>query len=698
MRRGRPSKPDGDSRAPKPSPSPLRIAANDPWLTLDSISTAPGAGSVDEASTRFPALEDFSLLHDSGTKFAFDPNQDQKKRASRDISQRVTEALADDAFAQAKPPSKPNQSLSTPNPQDIEIRSKPTVTDSINSKHTSTVSFQQAVPQRSTTVSKGTMTSPVSQDAGHANRPIFRVPDSVSPRPSKARISVESEMASSTDGAEMESHGRPSFLEHRSRSQIITRDALQASQPSLETTYRSSSLGGVDITLQRSRSANSRARPISAHGPSKPGLLRRISRDKGHFEDINHESSAAPLISAPTGDADDGEDATKIGSNVDFLKAMEEEEASKRKEKRLSSGSRHIKRASMPSVSLSGTKNLLAGRFGDAFKRFETNGVDSRSRDSSQSPIRGASGLTPIAGSEATDGRSDDGHDLEETEEIPPEMRRELERRRLSQEEKRVADAAAAYRQRLAQGGEAGRGRPNGGSINNKAISIQSKVKTLLDESGRASPSPTKTASGYGRFTDSPAPEQPSLRQTPQAKQDFPPRITSRQPPPSATVTPQPSIKRKPLLGTAPELPQPGPRLASTLPAQPSILTDIPRHSAPPSDRPFTRPSAPPKPQTKPQNLRTGDRSAPSPAKPPIIPKKPPMQPSSQQKHQQQHQHHPPPSTTAPNDGVDQDWELDFSKRYPDLAGLEMVETELDGGNVISNPRRPPREVRVRDV
>jgi len=57
------------------------------------------------------------------------------------------------------------------------------------------------------------------------------------------------------------------------------------------------------------------------------------------------------------------------------------------------------------------------------------------------------------------------------------------------------------------------------------------------------------------------------------------------------------------------------------------------------------------------------------------------------------------PSTTMPTmDGANEDWESTFTKRYPDLAGLEMVETELDGGGTGGNARRSQREMRVRDV
>ena len=693
MRRGRPSK-SGDLRAPKPSPSPLRGSVNDPWAALDTGSVnAPETEPSDDASVRFPALDEFSLLHDSQSKFAFDVNQNTKRHSSRDISQLVTDALADDAFVQPKAPSTATQPQPPPKPQQAESGSKSNTVYGPNSKSTSTMSNNESKSQRPAMVSTGTMTSPppspTLRTTSATNRPIFRFPSSSSVHRSSSqpRTSHVSDITAASPAADTIDQKPSSKLDHRPRSQVSAADALLPSQTSLGTDHRSSFLGGTEVAVQRSRSANSRARPTSVQSTSKPGLLRRISREKAKPEESKHESFISPLIPAPSADADDVEDAVKIDSNVDFLKAMEEEDASKRKEKRLSSGSRHIKRASMPSVSLSGTKNLLAGRFGEAFKRFETNGISPESRDSSRSPVLRASGLTPIAGSEATDGRSDDGLDLEEAEEIPPEMRRELERRRLSQEEKRVADAAAAYRQRLAQGGDGGRRRPGEGPTNNKAMSIQSKVKTLLDESGRASPSPTKTASGYGRFTDPVTPEHPSMRQT---EQEHPPRTSSRQPPPSNAMNPQQSSRAKPSLDAPPNLPKNSNQLNPPCTAPPSLTTDVPRHSAPPADRPFTRPAAPPKPQTKPQSLRIGDPTPQSPAKPPpLVARKPLLQQTQQ----------PPSSNMAPMDGTDEDWESNFSRRYPDLAGLKMVETELDGGGgAMSGARRSQREVSVRDV
>jgi len=48
-------------------------------------------------------------------------------------------------------------------------------------------------------------------------------------------------------------------------------------------------------------------------------------------------------------------------------------------------------------------------------------------------------------------------------------------------------------------------------------------------------------------------------------------------------------------------------------------------------------------------------------------------------------------------DSANDDWETHFSKRYPDLAGLEMEETEIDSGASGTNPELG-REMRIRDV
>lgn len=636
MRRGRPGKVTDGNGAPRTNPSPMRAAGSDPFAALDSTpGSMPASTSIDEVSSRFPPLDQFSILHDSGNKFAFDPKASLASGQTKDINQRVTEALADDAFAQPLSTKKEPQIYSKSNsiPANVISTPKPNLGAPSSVKASRASTAQQPTPPRPNMVSIGTMTSP--------SPPLInRFPSPVDQRSSsQTRASAYPKYTTSSLGVEFPSSQRPVSPDQRSHSQTTTLSSLRASassRPSLEG-QRPSALD-LDSTLSRSKSVASRARPTSAYMGSSTKLA----------GDCDHSNSwtMGHITSAVTGNLDDGGEPTKIQSNVEFLKVMEEEDPAKRKIKRSSSGSKHIKRASMPSISLSSTKSLLAGRFGDAFRKFETNTAESNPHESSPPLYQGGSELTPIAGSEATDGRSDDGQVIEETEEVPPEVRRELERRRLSLEERRVATAAAAYKQSVAERGGPGksghdRGRFRGDG--NRATSIQNKVQALLEENGKSSP--TKTAAGYGRFTHSPGPVQ--------AVQDS--RVEG-----AAVVnrTASPDVLNGPALAPAENLQRRS--------AAPSVGRTLHRPvvgaSNPPNDRPQARPNAPPKPQA----LRTGGRGE---------------------------QVLPAPSTLGPQEpvpgGVDE-WESNFSKRYPSLSGLEMVETEIETA--------VPGGITVRDV
>ena len=430
--------------------------------------------------------------------------------------------------------------------------------------------------------------------------------------------------------------------------------------------------------LSRSKSAKPRTRPVSAYLESDTRFDQELPPRPG-TENKSSTSATKRLSSAVTGDsAVEGGEPTKIDSNVDFLKAMEEEDPGKKKEKRSSFGSRHGKRSSMPSISLSGTKQLLAGRFGEAFRRFETNTSNS-GRDRSPSPGRDTI-LTPIAGSEATDGRSDDGRVFEETEEAPPEVRRELERIRLEKEEKRVADAAAAYKQRLSEtGGRGGGGvaERRAGGDGSRAASIQNKVQALLGENGKSSP--TKTAAGYGCFTDLPEQSGSITRQpeigSAQSMQQIP-----WKPPPAMSLNAR--LQQDSLASTAstssiqPNIslkraPQAQPQLQSRSLPQPSssaINTTNPLPSSSLSSQSQSRPSPAPKPQA----LRTGSGAGFALSK---LPSTTTNQGASNLG-----------SGTVVAGGIEspvnpEEWEENFSKRYPSLKGLEMVETDIGGGD-----------------
>ncbi|TVY58020.1 Serine/threonine-protein kinase ppk30 [Lachnellula cervina] len=326
----------------------------------------------------------------------------------------------------------------------------------------------------------------------------------------------------------------------------------------------------------------------------------------------------------------ESDEETNIASNVDFLRTMEDSDTTKKDRRRSSGANNKSKRSSLPS--LSGTKNLLAGKFGDAFKRFESN-TNAAPGPRTPSPLHDLErrDLTPIAGSEATDGRSDDGNVLEDADSLAPEQRRELERRRLSMEEKRVANAAAEYRKRLADRDPSTAPRSIGGVT--RAASIQNKVKNLINENQQTSPK--KTAEGYGRFTSSASgsPAKPIEQQ-------------------STNPYARPVVARKPVVQSS------GSQMMqnelnyqkSRPPPQISSPATVSKTGGP-------RPNAPPKPMHL-NSISTGPQN--SPPKPSSLPNR--------------------PIQARPDMTVQEreDYVADFSKRFPSLSGIEMVETQID--------------------
>lgn len=616
MRRGRPTKVVSHHGSAQPSPSPLRMMEqSDPFASLDGSKQS----GEDELSARFPTLDQFSLLTERG-KFEFEPSTIEKVEGEKsDLSQRVVNALADEAFARPPSPEKPTQTRTAP--QVINPSSRVHLLDRKKSYEAKDMPRQQqdgisAAPDRPSMVSTGTMTSPPPSPT-FGEKPIRPAPPTNHVRrPSSLPRSSEASRPMSGIG---NSGSRLSHLlsQDAARSQpsvLAEPKASLSSRPSLE--IGRPSMMELDSSVNRSRSINSQMRPASMNIVSQMEFYRGRRSSKPCIDAA--ERAAEEDLPPRTAVGSD----TNITSDVEFLRAKEEEDKVWKGHKRHSSGAGHKKRGSLPSISLSGTKNLLAGRFGDAFRKFEagSNGstLQSRSPSPSQDPTYV---LTPIAGSEATD-LSDERHGLEETEDLSPEMRRELERRGLSAEEKRVANAAAEYRKRLAEkGGERGRD-PT------RAASIQNKVQFLLKENDRPA---TKTAAGYGRFTNSNA--------SPQMKQFEAPENTSTKPSHRLSA-PQNSATHSPLFGEKSFTEPP-----STVTSPPIIPLSVPLNAT--SPRTATRPAALPKPK----KMRTGEAIVQVTEAGPV--------------HSD--------SATSPTD----DWETHFSQRYPSLSGLEMVETEI---------------------
>jgi AP2-associated kinase len=605
MRRGRPGRsPSSQLSSARPSPLPYRATAgsppNDPFAALDGGEARKK--TAEEMSKRFPSLDQFDLLHEKGDKFEFEPTVESKPE-DEDLSLRLTHALADDAFARRESPERaprpayqrPSQSSPVRTPKSREVPAK-------KAAH-----LYQPTPQRPVMVSTGTMTSPVQtprlSEPKVSARPIYRFPPSDKEQRSSSLPWTTEEEQKATRPIKAPSPPMSGLNAEASPRLSSDRLSTQTSsaRPSMETLRRSSTLEANDA-VGRSKSAIGKARPMSVQPGAKYDLPRdsESSRSSLDMSRVQYEGGA-PLRSVRT-EADREFDRANISSDVEYLRAMEEEESNRKREKRSSGSHKHNKRGSLSGLSLSGGKNLLAGRFGEAFRRFEAGNQDKPSSPSTEDvPRQGLIGLSDSA-DEGLSPNDDIALEDADRDDISPEMRRELERRRLSQEEKRVASAAAEYRRQVAESG-AGGGRAVGDGARSRTI--QSKMQSLLAESDK--PPVHKTATGYGRFTETSS----SL----QAKQSEAKPTASAQLSSSRTSGPQ----------------------SATSTSYPSV------------QRPVTRPAAPPKPKS----LRVGPTSS---------------RPGTG--------HDNGPSQATPVT-PGEDWEANFSRRFPSLSGIE-VETEIE--------------------
>ncbi|KAF2860052.1 kinase-like protein [Piedraia hortae CBS 480.64] len=227
------------------------------------------------------------------------------------------------------------------------------------------------------------------------------------------------------------------------------------------------------INETRNRSAHPLSRPSSGHFDSNLDFLK------------DQELNRARSMRNRSRPASQGPDS-HISNTVDYLRSNEGGETSRKSSNGEKTGM-HRKRSSLGG-SLSGAKTIFAGKFGKRLDRDSAD--DNNTRRSEEIPRL----LEAVTGSAESRTHSDVESAIDSTEELPAEVKRELERRQLIQEEKRVNEAAAAYKARVAAEG--------GGAPTTKASTIQQRVQSLLDE-GRRSPVPQRTAEGYGPYTDS---------------------------------------------------------------------------------------------------------------------------------------------------------------------------------------------------
>lgn len=537
MRRGRPMSTQQtlNVQSARVTPAGSRGTSSDPFAALDSKDVKVRSQAVDEMAAKFPSLDEFSLLHDQGSKFEFsqDAPVDQKRQS---INHKVTAALADEAFGQA-PAQSPrmsslkhvtsapasNKSSSTDLRRNVSLRKPeaPRIVQPTPEIRTQSSLIQETIPihKSSRMVSTGVQTSPSASPSPPkrlevSSKPVWRVPAGVDERSSSLPDPRHTPSTYDTNlpPRPEKSGARPSVLE-LSRTKSATLGIPQSpasSRPSLEGQRPSPT--DLPDPIARARSVNSRPRPVSAYVESREPET--YDKPLPPRPEVRRSSSVV--------ESSDEEGPEPVGSNLSFLKDMEQEKQSRRR----SSGKSHHKKH-LSSISLSGTKNLITGRFGDAFKKFEggkhhdddsphrhgSHGSHTRHYDPHDNDSMQPHSLTPIAGSVATGSVADasDIAPLEETEDLPPELRRELERQQLEAEERRVAAAAAAYKNKLADPRDKA-------AAQQKGSAIQNRVKELLSTAeARDAEAPKRTAEGYGRFTgeDAPARAAPPVARKP---------------------------------------------------------------------------------------------------------------------------------------------------------------------------------------
>lgn len=574
MRRGRPPT---TQRTPAPvSKMTAAPVKQDPFAALDATDIKVRTAAVEKLASKFPAVDDLTTPPRSNTpatKASMDKAFEslaQPEKATRLSTSKSAPAIAPQKpLKKFVPPSKPLPkpealTSSSPKPQMPEIRKPPPV----------------------------------------SNRPIWKVPEPSSDRPS------------------FSADGKPETLVSRTAAKYNSNTASLSSRPSLEGMRAEAFEQGSEI--ERSKSADIRP-------------------------------SATETESAFPQDQEDQQQDDNEMSTVDYLRESEKEKHHLHLPHR-SHHDHHLslrrsKHASMPASASAGSRSLATGKLGAAFRRFEAGETEEEGMDD------GVPALSPMVDLGSEDPIKFQETAVEEVEdELSPETRREMERRHALAEERRVADAAAAYR--LDRSKNDGISRGGVGSVR-KVSAIQDRVNNFLNESGRRQPV-RRTASGYGKYTTMNEDERERTLDEREVNIPAPSRQqASRGANESAPVkATQPSKEPSTMMSGAIDSPAPQEAMATTTKTAP-LRTGAARPSAPP----------------KKAHLRTATGSSIPPPRLPV-------------------------SASAPAPLIDEDLiefsvvpdaddpEADFAKRYPDL---ERIETELVGP-------RANRPLRMRDV
>lgn len=651
MRRGRPTT-TLQQPAPAKSASGPSPARGDPFAALDASNIKARSEAIDELSNKFPSLDDFSLAIDKRPGYDFSkPSASTKNKPTLETSEKSASVAA----AQSHIDRRLDKSMDAQTKR-ADMKATPKA---------SAPTDKPLPAPKPTYVSTGTMTSSTPPPPSNpypevTSRPIWRVPNHGRSESQPRPATLQGDNVKEPAGIARSLQPSPRLEIDRQRSPVSKQDssALQ-----------------TDDKLSKTKSLPQRP-PSGGFVGSNLDYLRdhEINLSRSPPQLGSRTPSHQRLASAGRGP----EDRKPIDNDTAYLRDFEASDDIWEKDQ-LNIASAY-KRGTTP-----------VGKLSDRLAKFETESETDLARASS--PLRGKGTmrrpLSPVAPSEATSSSPRptliDTSGLEELEDVPPEMRREIERQQALQEERRVTEMAAQYRSQ--PGGRT--------SSSTRANTIQQRVQSLLDE-GRQAPV-QRTAAGYGKYTDQPAEEEPPLvkRRTIETTQVISPTnyekplqtgnnlsrstprgdlvvIKQRPEPDVRHSVPLPSASAPPAMTKPPAKPtaKPKPAVLRNAPGQSDRRSESPVKTTRENESPERRSTAAPSSQgSRLAALLAKDQEGVAEA----------GSGSKQQLDALQDLIDATDFDLTEGDKGDQDWELEFSRKYPSLGPLDMVETEIKG-------------------
>lgn len=524
MRRGRPQASPSRTQTPQSS-TPKPVTSGDPFAALDAKSKQQ---SADELSSRFPSLDQFSLLHNKPSNFNFDSAKSPPAKPPKEMNERMAEKLADAAFAGSR------QAASSP------------------------VNKALPTPSLKPTVSPSKSTVPPFAKPAYAQLPKPEQPALPGPKPASVVSRYVSTGTMTSEPTTPRASSRP--------------DTPEFNDPVLS---EKSSYRRRPISTQVSTSFAQP--PVTQPTPIRPQS--QIIRSGSSQQFLPAES--AQLI-----DLDDAPTKPEVERELPILKPE--------------------------------PKKLSQGQFGDSYKRFEQNSAVSNVRSMSPgTKMRQRDLIMLDDGPREIIGLGEDSSD-DDDEGYSPEIRREMERLQLEEEERRVEAAQAEHRHRTTAG--------NQSDGPTRSSTIQNRVQAWMSEDQRHAPV-KRQAEGYGKYSDA-ATAASKPQKTP------------------------PEVRRKPLLS--------GVQRTNTLPATKSgpALQSVETSSSAPASAIDKAPAKPPAPK-KPIHLNNG--------KPALAPK-PTVAPKAHHLMAEDLPGHP---VIEMSEQEKADYVEDFSKRFPSVSAME---------------------------